>query len=539
MSVLQKKPQTKKTFETSEKHKDVRMSNLINAKSVSDIVRTSLGPRGMDKMIQDGKGEVLVSNDGATILSKIKIVHPAGRMMVDLSNSQDVNAGDGTTTVVVICGSLLQAAIDLLDKEIHPMKISESFRKAEIEGQKYLKEMAKPVKLIDNDSLLKAAETSLSSKMVSQFSNIIGPIAVDAVMKITNPEVDTNVDLKNIRIIKKFGKTLEESKLVDGILFYQKIMHNAGGPSKIENAKIGLIQFQLSPPKTNMDMKLVITDYNKMDRMLRDERRYLIRMCKKIKDTGCNVLLIQKSILRDAVTNMALHILAKLKIMVIKDIERDEIEFISKTLNCKPIASIEGFVKEKLGSAGLVQEIGTSDGKLVQITDVPNKGKTVSVLIRGSNELLLDEAERSLHDALCVIRSLVKKKFLLPGGGAPEIEVSYRLREWAETLKGEEKMCVIKYAEALEIIPYTLSENAGLRSINVVTELYNEHKKGNKTMGLNVKKGAISDMWKDSVIQPFLVSSSALSLATELTGGVRYFTINFSLFIIIIIIFNQ
>jgi len=303
--------------------------------------------------------------------------------------------------------------------------------------------------------------------------------------------------------------------LIDGLVFNQQVSTSQGGPTKIENAKIGLIQFQLSPPKTNMESTVMINDYVQMDRILREERAYLARLCKEISKTGCNVLLIQKSILRDAVTDLSLHFLAKLNIMVIRDIERDEIEFISKTLGCTPVASIEAFTKNKLGEAKLVESEQTSDGKVVKVIGVKNPGKTVSILVRGSNKLILDEAERSLHDALCVIRSLVKKRYLLVGGGAPEIEVSLQLSKWANTLFGKESYCVGAFGESLEVIPYTLAENAGLHPIAVVTELRSKHEEGKKKMGISVKKGGVADMQEENVIQPLSVTAAALKFATE------------------------
>lgn len=271
----------------------------------------------------------------------------------------------------------------------------------------------------------------------------------------------------------------------------------------------------VTAPKTYMENNIVISDYQQMDRVLREERAHILNMCKKIQKTGCNVLLIQKSILRDAVNDLSLHFLAKMKILVVKDIERDDVEFITKTLGCVPIASIESFVPEKLGKADMVEEIGSAESKLVKITGIPNTGKTVSVIVHGSNKLVLDEADRSLHDALCVIRSLVKKRSLIAGGGAPEIEIAMHLSNHAKTLKGVESYCVRSYAEAFEIIPYTLAENAGLNPIAVVTELRNRHAQGEKTAGINVRKGAITNILEENVVQPLLVDTSAVTLATE------------------------
>jgi T-complex protein 1 subunit delta len=499
----------------TEKEKDVRTSNIVSARAVADAVRTSLGPKGMDKMIVSPTNEVIITNDGATILKQLEVIHPCAKMLVDLAHAQDVEAGDGTTTVTVLAGSLLSAVQKLLGKGIHPTKIAEAFLKAAFKSEEILQAMSIPVDLNDKQSLLNSCNTSLNSKVVSQYSNILSPIAVEAVLHVIDSKTATNVDLRDIRVVKKLGGTIEDTESVNGLVFTQKISHSAGGPSRVENAKIGLIQFCLSPPKTNMEGNIVINDYAQMDRILKEERNYILNLVNKIKKAGCNVLLIQKSILRDAVTDLSLAYLAKLKILVIKDIERDEIEFVSKTLGCKPVASIESFNPESLGFAKLVEEHGTSEGKIVKITGVPNDTKTVSILVRGSNKLVLDEAERSLHDALCVVRSLVKKRFLIAGGAAPEIELSIQLGRWAKTLQGVEQFCIQAFAEALEIVPYTLAENAGLHPIQIVTELRNRHDKGEKTSGISVRKGTIVDMRDENVIQPLLVSTSLIRLATE------------------------
>jgi T-complex protein 1 subunit delta len=503
-------------FRDKNKPDQVRSSNMCAAKAVADAIRTSLGPRGMDKMIQSGNGDVTITNDGATILKQMSVMHPTAKMLVELSKAQDIEAGDGTTTVVIIAGSLLDAAEKLLNKGIYPTTISESFQRAAEKAEQILTEMSTPVNLDNTDLLLKIASTSLNSKVVSQYSWLLAPMAVNAVKKIIDVTKDVNVDLKRIKIVKKMGGTVEESELIEGALFDQKTVGAPGAPNKMEKAKIGLIQFQISPPKTDMENQVVITDYTQMDRALKEEREYLLNICKQIKKAGCNVLMIQKSILRDAVTDLALHFLSKLKIMVIRDVEREDIEFVSSILGCRPVASLDHFVPEALGTAELVEEIDTDgSGKLVKFTGVQNPGRAVSILIRGSNKLVLDEADRSLHDALCVIRCLVKKRFLICGGGAPEMEVACRLREIAQTVPGVEAYCWRAYADALEIIPYTLTENAGLNPIATVTELRNRHAAGEKTAGINVRKGRVTNMVDENVLQPLMVSLSALNLATE------------------------
>ena len=512
-------PYEKKVFTTEEKPKDVRHNNILAAKTLSDIVRTSLGPKGMDKMIKDSKGKVIITNDGATIVNHLQVLHPTAKMLVETSKAQDIAAGDGTTSVVVFAGALLGQAQVLLDKNIPPTVIADGFSDACAEAEKIIGNIEKKVELSDEEALIQNCKTSLCSKVVSNFSEILAPIAVNAVMKLVKNGAahHDDVDLKDIKVSKKLGGTIEDTKTVEGLVFTDnKVSHAAGGPSKVEKPKIGLIQFCLSHPKTDMDSTLEIQEYSQMDRVLKEERAYIVKMVKQIQKTGCNVLLIQKSILRDATNDLALHFLAKAKIMVIKDIEREDVEFICKTLNCKPIAHIESFTAEKLGHAELCQEVTLSEGsKIVEITGVPEDAKTVSILCRGSNALVLEETERSLHDALCVVRSIVKRKAMLPGGSAPETEIAVQLTSLANQTQGFKSYCLKAFAEALEVIPYTLAENAGLKPVDIVTELRNKHNNGEKAAGINVKKGIISNMFDEQVIQPSLVTLSALKLATE------------------------
>ncbi|SOV09434.1 probable CCT4 - component of chaperonin-containing T-complex [Ustilago sp. UG-2017a] len=536
-------------FKNVDKPDEVRRSNLSAAKAVSDAVRTSLGPKGMDKMIQTSNGEVVITNDGATILKHMVVMHPAARMLVELSQAQDVEAGDGTTSVVVIAGSLLGAAEKMLNKGLHPTIIAESFQKAAAKAVEFLTDISTPVELNDRESLLRAASTSLNSKIVSQYSSVLAPIAVDAVTRLVipappvtsaklatpgasssasstaegtapvrssrNKDAQDNVDLRDIRIVKKVGGTIDDTELVEGLVLAQNVVSGSGGPTRMEKAKIAVCQFQLSSPKPDMDNQIVVNDYRQMDKILKEERQYLLNMCKKIKKTGCNVLLIQKSILRDAVNELALHFLAKLKILVVKDVERDEIEFVSKTLGAKPIADIEAFTEDKLASADLIDEVQQNGARVVKITGIKNMGRTVSILCTGANSLVLEESERSLHDALCVVRCLVKKKALIAGGGAPEVHVSRLLSQYSQTLKGMEAYCFQAYAEALEVIPTTLAENAGLNPISIVTELRNRHALGERTAGINVRKGQITNILEENVLQPLLVNTSAIELATE------------------------
>jgi len=471
----------------------------------------------MDKMIQAANGDVTITNDGATILKQMQVLHPAAKMLVELSKAQDVEAGDGTTSVVVLAGSLLDAASKLLQRGIHPTTISESFQEAAKAGVQALEqELEIPVDLSDTESLIRVASTSLNSKVVSQYSSLLAPIAVQAVLKIKDNYKNNNCDLRDIKIVKKLGGTLDDTELIEGLCLPHKFCNDFGG-RRMEKAKIGLIQFCLSAPKTDMDNQVVVTDYAQMDRILKEERNYILNIIKQIKKAGCNVLLIQKSILRDALNDIAIHFLSKAKIAVVRDIEREDVDFICKALGCRPVASLDHFVPEALATADVVEEIAGS--KIIKVTGVqtanPNSPKTVNILLRGSNKMVLEEAERSIHDALCVIRCLVKKPSLIPGGGAPEIEVSLKLTELSRTLTGLHAVCFRAFAEALEVVPFTLAENAGLPPIYTVTELRQRHAAGEKMAGINVRKGSVTNILEENVLQPLLVTSSALTLAAE------------------------
>lgn len=419
--------------------------------AVADTIRTSLGPRGMDKMIQKGDGEVLITNDGATILSQMQVFHPTAQMLVQLSKSQDIEAGDGTTGICVIAGALLQACSELLTKGIHPTMIAEAFKLSAKKAEEVLVSIARPIDLLDRESVLDAVNTCLSSKVVHAHSDVLAPIAVDAVLAVIDPATATNVDLNDVKIVKQVGGTMDDTELVRGLVLEKSAKSSAGGPVRVENAKVALVQFCLSAPKTDMENNVVVSDYAAMDRILREERKYILNQCKKIKKWGCNVLLIQKSILRDAYNDLSLHFLAKLDIMVVTDIERNDVDFIARTLNVQPIAHIDHFNADKLGHCGLAQEVTItgSNSKVVKFTDIVNMGSTITILMRGSNRLVLDEADRSVHDALCVVRSLVKKRFMIGGGGAPEAECALRLTQWAKSLTGVQSYCARAFAEVI------------------------------------------------------------------------------------------
>ena len=502
----------------------------------------------MDKLVIQGDGRTLISNDGATVLRQMNVLHPAAKMLVELSASQDVAAGDGTTTVAVLAGALLDACSGLLRKGIHPRTIAASFLSASEYACSVI-ETSKatiPINLSDRDALLNAVTTCLSSKVVSEDSELLAPIAVDSVLTLltdeqklptttaaaavasdgssTTTHTTTTrskhpmVDLRDIRLVEQVGGTVDDTELVSGLVLPKGVSKTAAGAlSRMENANIALIQYCITAPKTDMDNTVVVSDYAAMDRILREERKYILNQCKIIKKSGANVLLIQKSILRDAYNELSLHFLAKMNILVVTDIERADIDFICRTLGCTPIAHADQCVASKLGHASLVEDVWMEGGsnKVVKFTGVANPGRTCTVLLRGSNDLVLRESSRSLHDAQCVVRSLIQQRALTAGGGAAEAEIALRLQEYALTLTGKDAYCYAAYAEAISVIPYTLAENAGMKPIAVVTELRAQHAAGNAAMGINVKKCIVSDMHELNVVQPLLVTTSAIRLATE------------------------
>lgn len=506
------------TQDRNEKAGDIRQTNIAAAKGLSDLLRSSLGPKGMDKMIMTAKGHTLITNDGATILKNLSVLHPTAKILVEASKAQDIEAGDGTTSVVIIAGALLSACETLLKKGIHPTSISDGYAIALKHALEILNDMATSITLQDRDHLLQCVKTCLASKVLANQSHILAPIAVDAVLRVMDSPEAKNVDLNDIKIVKKLGGTIDDLQVVEGLVFADnRPAHSAGGPTKVVNPKIALLQFCVSPPKTDIESTVEVRDYTQMDKVIKEERKYIISMIKKIADSGCNVVLLQKSVLREAITELGLHFFAKKKIMVVKNIERTDVEFICKTIGCIPVAHIDQLTPEKLGNAEIMEEVTLSDGaKVLKCTGVSKDNKTLSIFLRGSNGLLIEETERSLHDALCVVRALIKNKSIVPGGGAPEIEISQKLDEISTTIPGINQVIMQAFASAMETIPYTLADNFGLPPITLVTELRNKHKNGFKNCGLNAKTGAIvENCLTQKIMQPTLVNESALTLATE------------------------
>jgi T-complex protein 1 subunit delta len=473
----------------------------------------------MDKLLETGRGEVLITNDGATILKNLSVMHPTANLLIQTSKAQDVEAGDGTTSVVILAGSFLDKAEKLIERGVHPSIISEGYAMSLKKATEIVNQIATKVDIEDDATLIECVKTSLSSKIVSQNSNELAPLAIKAIKQIVNIKTATNVDLNDIKIVKKTGGTMDDIQLIDGLAFPDnRPSQSAGGPTKIVNPKIAVLQFCLSSPKTDIENNITINDYSQIDRVLKEERKYVLELVRKICASGANVLLIQKSILRDSINDLALHFLAKKKIMVVRDIERTDVEFICKTLGCVPVAHIDSLKPEKLGTAEVAEDVDLSDGSKVFRIGV-NNSPTATILVRGTSSLICDEAERSIHDALCVVRCLIKNKGIIAGGGAIEIELCRRLEAFAQTVdKGALSQVIKAYSEALEVIPTTLAENCGISPIKVITELRNKHQNGFVNAGLRAKNGRVEcDTLAKKIMQPALVTISALTLATEVT----------------------
>ncbi|TNJ26355.1 TCP-1 chaperonin subunit delta [Giardia muris] len=497
--------------EGGEKRADVRTSNILAARGVLGLVRTSLGPRGLDKLVVTPKGASLVTNDGATIMRQLEARHPAARMLIELSQAQDVEAGDGTTSVVVLAGALLTNCLELFKLGLHPTVVSEAYQQACDEALKVVMDIARPVSLEDVEELQRICCTTLSSKMISAYSGTLAPLIVEAVLRVREGH---DVDLRRIHVTKKVGAPVSESLLHHGLAFSRRPLE---GSTYIKGVKVGLIRFCLSPPKTDMESNLVVSDDAAITRLLEQERRLTLKLCKRIEKTGCNLLLVQKSIMREAVSELARHFLRKLKIAVIDDIERDEVEFISAASGATPVASIDEFTRDALGE---MDELRVVDG-ITYVAALPDKETGTRTLVcRGANQLLLEEAARSIHDGLCAVRCLVRKSFIVPGGAAVEVEVARRLYERSAQQPGAAQYAMRAFADALELVPLTLAENAGLPPIETLTELRRRHAAGCVTDGLDVVGGVgggvcVREMFEAGVIQPALVPLSALALATE------------------------
>lgn len=489
--------------------RDAQSSNIMVAKIIAESMRSSLGPRGMDKMLVDSFGDVVITNDGATILKEMDVEHPVAKMLVEVAKAQDSEVGDGTTTAVVLAGELLAKAEELIEKEVHPSVIIDGYRKAAVKALEVLDEIGYPASPEDRDMLIRVAKTSMASKLVSEEADYLSNLAVDAVLKIAEKVNGIwVVDLDNILLVKKSGQSLRDTKLVEGIVLDKEVVH-PDMPKLVRNAKIAILDAPLEIEKTEFDAKLHIETPEQMKAFMKQEEEMLREMVNKVISVGANVVICQKGI-----DDLAQYFLAKAGILAVRRVKKSDMDKLAKATNGRVISRIDDLTPEDLGRAALVEERRVGEDKMVFIEGCENP-KSISILIRGGTQRIVDEAERSLKDAINVVKDVIVEGKVVAGGGAPEIELAMRLRDYANTLAGKEQLAVNKFADTLEIVPSQLAENAGMDPIETIVNLTSEHKKGNKWAGVDVFNAKISDMFKRDVIEPLLVKKQTIKSAVE------------------------
>ncbi|MCQ4349246.1 MAG: thermosome subunit [Sulfolobales archaeon] len=494
-------------------------NNILAARTLAEMLRSSLGPRGLDKMLIDSFGDVTITNDGATIVKEMEIQHPAAKLLVEAAKAQDAEVGDGTTSAVVLAGLLLEKAEDLLDQNIHPTIIIEGYKKALNKSIEILNQIAKPLDLRDLNSpvareqLRRIVYTTMSSKFVAEGKELdkIMDIVINAVIRVAEPKPDGgyNVDLSLIKIDKKKGGSAEDSMLVNGIVLDKEVVH-PGMPRRIEKAKIAVLDAALEVEKPEISAKISITSPDQIKAFLDEEAKYLKEMVDKLASIGANVVICQKGI-----DDIAQHFLAKRGIMAVRRVKRSDIEKLEKALGAKIISSIKDATPEDLGYAELVEERRVGNEKMVFIEGAKNP-KAVNILLRGSNDMALDEEERSVNDALYALRNVLMEPKVVAGGGTTEVELAMRLREYARTVGGKEQLAIEAFASALEEIPMILAETAGMEPIQTLMDLRAMHSKGLINAGVDVLKSRLAeDMMALNVIEPIRVKAQVLKSATE------------------------
>src|SRR3989475_5164129 len=489
--------------------KGAQCNNIAAAKAVADAVRSTLGPRGMDKMLVDSMGDVVITNDGVTILKEIDIEHPAAKMIVEVAKAQDDEAGDGTTTAVILAGELLKKAEELVDQNIHPTVIAQGYRMASDKAREIVEGVAAKVGLKDRETLLKIARTSMSSKAASSHSDLLGDVAVKAASLVAEDrDGKLFVDEDNIQITKKQGGSINDTQLVEGVIVDKERVH-PGMPQQVDNAKIAMVDAALEVKKTEIDAKIEITDPSQLQAFLAEEESVLRRMVDQVKKSGATVLFCQKGI-----DDLAQHFLAKAGIYAVRRVKKSDMEKLAKATGGKVVTKLDELSKEDLGHAKLVYEKKIGDDQMTFVTGAKDP-LAVSILIRGGTEHVVDEVERSLEDALSVVACAVEDGKVITGGGASATEIALGLRDYASTVGGREQIAIEAFADAVEIIPRTLAENAGLDPIDTLIELRKEHKRGSKHAGVNVFTGKVSDMRKENVVEPIRVGAQAIASATE------------------------
>ena len=488
---------------------DAQHTNIMAAKIVAETVKSCLGPKGMDKMLVDSFGDVTITSDGRTILDEMDIQHPAAKMMVEVAKTQDNEAGDGTTTAVIIAGELLSKSEDLIDKNIHPTIIIDGYKKASEKALETIEKIAIPVDLKTTEQLKKAAMTSMASKLVAEQREHLAELAVKAILAVAGKDDGKyRADVEDVKVEKKPGESLRETRLIQGIVLDKEVAHS-GMPKRIEKAKIALLDASLEIEKTEFDAKINIENPDQMEAFLKQEEQMMRDMVDKITAAGANVVLCQKGI-----DDMVQHFLARKSILAVRRIKKSDMEKLAKATGGNITSNLDSINSKDLGYADLVEERKIGDDKMTFIEGCRHP-KSVTILIRGGTERIVDEAERSIHDALCVVRDIVEEPKILAGGGAPELEASRVIRKYAETLPGREQLAVKAYAEALEVIPITLSENAGLDPIDILSNLRSKHEENQTWAGIEVQTGKIQDMFKANVFEPISVKKQIIRSATE------------------------
>src|SRR5918998_596486 len=497
---------------TETKGNQAQRNNITAAKLIAEIVRSSLGPRGMDKMLVDTLGDVTITNDGATILKEIDVQHPAAKMMVEISKATDNEVGDGTTSTVVLAGSLLSKAEELIAKDVHPTVIVDGYRMASEKAIEILRNATTKVDPSDRQILGKIARTSMASKLVSVNSEPLSKIVVDAVIAIAERTRDNNnsfkVDVDNIKVEKKAGGSIEDTKLIEGIVLDKEVVHGAM-PKRIEDAKIALLNSALEIEKTEMSAEIRISDPHQMQSFLEEENRMLKSMVDKITASGANVLLCQKGI-----DDLAQHYLAKQGILAVRRVKESDMNNLAKATEGRVLSNLDELSASDLGYAKLVEERKVETDKWVFVEGCKNP-KAVSILVRGGSQRVVDEAERSVHDAIMAVKDVVEYPYITVGAGAPEVYLSQKIREWSASLSGRSQLAAERFADSIEEIAIALAENAGMDPLDTQTQLRAKAALAKPKYGVDVINGKVADMAAKDIYEPLKVKEQVISAATE------------------------
>ena len=497
---------------TQTKGRDAQKNNIAAAKLIAEVVKSSLGPRGMDKMLVDGLGDVTITNDGATILKEIDVQHPAAKMMVEISKATDNEVGDGTSSVVVLAGALIEKAEELIAKDVHPTIIVDGYRKSALKSIEIFNQIAQKIDGRNKSELVKVAKTSMQTKLVSKESDALSELVVNATLEVSEPnESGYSVDIDDVKVEKKAGGSLRDTKLIKGIVLDKEVVHG-GMPKRVEKAKIALINSALEIEKTEFDAKININSPDQMKMFLEEENKMLKSMVDRIISSGANVAICQKGI-----DDVAQHYLAKSNILAVRRVKESDMTKLSRATGARTVNNLEDLSSKDLGLADLVEERKVETDKWVFIEGCKHP-KAVTILIRGGSQRVVDEAERSIHDALMVTKDVMEKPLIVAGGGSPESFVAGKLREWSSTLSGREQLAADKFAESLEVIPLALAENAGMDPIDTLTELRSKQAKGSKWSGIDARSAKIVDMSKLDIVEPLSVKEQIIKSATEVAS---------------------